>query len=484
MSDDNAAPRSERLGHRTARSMALAYSSYVGGRLLVLVSTAILARLLTPEEFGLVALALLASTVLDRVADFGISEALIIATDDELEERAQTAFRLTMITGGAAALVIAGVSPLLVDFFDQDGLQVLLLLVAANLLIRTIAQTPYALAQRALNFRLRTISELSDVIVRGVVSIVLALSGVGALSLMLGYLAGSITHAVIVWVGGGFRPRRGPSRFGARSMLGFGGKLTALEMMAMVTYNVDNAVVGKVLGSASLGFYQMAYRLPELLVYNLSVVAGRVLYPAFAAVERSDLARAYLLSLRYLLLISLPMATGLVLLAEPFIVTLFGDQWLPAVPAMQAIVILSFSGVVGIPAGTVYKASDRVGLLLVLNIPRAMVFVPGLILFAEEGIVAVALVMAASAAITAVLGLILANRMLNVGPRNMAAAAWPALAATAPTAAVLAVIADVGSDQDVLALTAGGFVGGAVFLGTLRLVAPETLRYVTRHLRG
>jgi PST family polysaccharide transporter len=255
-------------------------------------------------------------------------------------------------------------------------------------------------------------------------------------------------------------------------------------MVAMVTYNVDNAVVGKVLGSAALGYYQMAYRLPELLVYNLSVVAGRVLYPAFAAVERDDLGRAYLLSLRYLLLISLPVATGLVLLAEPFMVTLFGDQWRPAVPAMQAIVALSFAGVVGIPAGTVYKASNRVGLLLLLNIPRALVIVPGLILFAEDGIVAVALVMAVSAGVTALVGLVLASRMLHVAPLGMLRAAAPAVAATAPTAILLAVLARYGHAGDLATLAAGAVLGGLLYLLTLRLVAPDTLRYVISRLRS
>jgi PST family polysaccharide transporter len=476
--------RARHLGQRTARSMALAYGSYVGGRLLVLVSTAILAHLLTPKEFGLVALALLAATFLDRFADFGVAEALVIATDEEVEARSATAFRLSVITGGGVALLIVAVSPLLVDFFDEPHLQVLLLLVSLNLFVRTLAQTPYALAQRALDFRLRTAAELSDVIVRGVVSIVLALSGVGAISLMLGYLAGSLAHAGILLSSPRFRPRRNRTRAGARSMLSFGGKLTALELISAVSYNVDNAVVGSVLGSTALGYYQMAYRMPELLVYNLSVVAGRVLYPAFAAVERAALQRAYLLSLRYLLLVSLPVAVGLVLLARPFVEVLFGEQWLPAVPAMQTIVALAFCGVVGIPAGTVYKATNRVGVLLLLNIPRALVIVPGLVLFADDGIVPVALVMTSGAVVVAILGLVVATRLLGARAVDIARAAAPALAASAPTAVVLALAVEAFEDSPVPALVTGGVAGAIVYLVTLRLVAPGTMRYVVSRLRG
>ena len=465
--------------------MVVAYGSYVGGRLLVLVSTAILAHLLRPSEFGVVALALLASTLLDRVADFGVAEALVIAPDEELEQRSQTAFRLTMITGGAVAVLIAALSGVFASFFDQDQLQELLLLVALNLFIRTTAQTPYALAQRSLNFSVRAVAELSDVLVRGIVSIILAVAGVGAMSLMLGYLAGSISYAVILWWRTHFRPRRGRTGLGARSMLGFGGKLTILEIFSTIQYNIDNAVVGKVLGAASLGYYQMAYRMPELLVYNLSVVAGRVLYPAFAAVdEGTQLVRAYLVSMRYLLVVSIPASTGLVLLARPFIVAVFGHRWLPAVPAMQVIVALSMSGVIGIPAGTVYKATNRVGVLLWLNVPRFIIIGVGLVLFADDGIVAVALVMTTAAVSGALIGIAFASHLLHVRAREIFRAAWPAVVSGVPAAGVFAVAADVFENSPWVALSIGGIAGSLVYVATMMVVAPGVLGYAIDRVRG
>src|SRR3954451_17887332 len=465
--------------------MVVAYGSYVGGRLLVLVSTAILAHLLKPSEFGVVALALLASSLLDRVADFGVSEALVITPDDELDDRAQTAFRLTIVTGGGVAVAIAALSGVLASFFDQPELQSLLLLVALNLFIRTTAQTPYALAQRSLDFRVRAVAELSDVTVRGIASIILALSGVGAMSLMLGYLAGSISYAAILWWRTHFRPRRGKTGLGARSMLGFGGKLTILEVFSTIQYNIDNAVVGKLLGAASLGYYQMAYRMPVLLVYNLSVVAGRVLYPAFAAVEeRSELVRAYLVSLRYLLVVSIPASTGLVLLARPFVELVFGHRWLPAVPAMQGIVALSMSGVLGIPAGTVYKATNRVGVLLWINVPRVAITVIGLVLFTNDGIVAVALVMTSAAVTGAVIGLVLATRLLKIRAREIARAAWPSLVCGVPAVGVFALAADVFADTPWAALVVGGIGGTLVYVATMMLVAPGVLGYAIERVRG
>lgn len=481
---DEVDARRERLSHRTARSMVVAYSSYVGGRLLVLVSTAILAHLLAPRQFGLVALALLAGSVLDGIANFGIAESLVIAPDEELEARSQTAWRMSMAVGTLVAVVIAALSPVVSQFFHQPGLRDLLLLVALNFVVRSLGDTHYALAQRSLNFGLRAGAELTEVVVRGITSIILALCGLGAMSLMLGYLAGVIARTIVLWVGVPFRPRRGHARTGAGVMLRFGGKLTALEVIGTVFYNVDNAVVGKLLGAAALGLYSLGYRMPELLVYNLAVVAQEVLYPAFAAAHRDSLERAFLLSLRFLLVVGLPMAMGLAVLARPFVETLFGHQWEHAVPVMQVLAALALCGVLGIPAGTIYKATNRVGVLIALSVPRALIVLPGLVLFGRHGIVSVAAVMTAGALVAALIGIVLASRLVGVGLRAIGEAATPAVLATIPTTVVVMAVAHAAADSNLVALAASGLLGTVTYLAALRVASPSTVSYALSRLRG
>ena len=119
-------------------------------------------------------------------------------------------------------------------------------------------------------------------------------------------------------------------------MLRFGGTLTGLNLLTAMETNLDFIFIGRFLTASDLGLYSLGFRLPELLILNLSVVAGQVLFPAFASIEREDLNRAFRVSLRYTLMIALPMAAGLAVLAEPFILALFGDQWEGSVPVDAA----------------------------------------------------------------------------------------------------------------------------------------------------
>ena len=162
---------SRSLGTRTLRGMFWAYGSYVGGRLLTLVATAILARLLTPREFGLVALAILFMFLLETLSDLGVSQALVIVKEEDELEQAETVFVWSIALGAAFSIITAAASPLAAAFFDQPGLTALLAVLGLRFFIRSIGATHFALAQKRIDFRPRTAAQLSDVTVRGLTAI-------------------------------------------------------------------------------------------------------------------------------------------------------------------------------------------------------------------------------------------------------------------------------------------------------------------------
>ena len=174
------------LGARTLRGTAWAYGSYIGGQVLVLVSTAILARLLSPADFGLVALALVFILLLDTISDLGLSPALVISTEEELRERANTVFGSTIVLGLVLAALTAALAPLAAAFFDQPDLAPLLAVLGLTFVLRSLGATHYALAQKRLDFRPRTVAEVTGVCARGAIGIALALAGFGPWSLVVG----------------------------------------------------------------------------------------------------------------------------------------------------------------------------------------------------------------------------------------------------------------------------------------------------------
>jgi lipopolysaccharide exporter len=341
-------------------------------------------------------------------------------------------------------------------------------------LLRSFSATHYALAQKRLDFRSRTGGELADVIVRGITSITLAIAGFGAWSLIIGYLAGSVALTVVLWIMVDWTPRLKPKREHLPQMLRFGGMLTAVDISAAVFSNTDYTFIGRVLGASQLGIYTLGFRLPELLIGNMSVVAGRVLFPAFAAIDRASLSRAFQRSLRYTLMFGLPLTAGLAILAHPLIVTAFGYKWEDSVPVMQLLTIYALGTTVGIPAGTAYKASGRAGILLALSVPRTLLAIAAIAIFVDNGIVAVAACLAVITSAVAVIGLALAMKLLSVNAREMWSAIWPALTATGGMTIVLILI-DRAIGSPWLLLAAGGTLGGGTYLALLWLFARDSL---------
>jgi PST family polysaccharide transporter len=462
-----------------------AYGAFVAGRLLVLGALVVLARVLTPEEFGLVALALVVIVVLDTVKDLGVTQALVVDGPGEDGERADTAWTIAVAVGVALALLTAAVSPLVADFFAEPGLVALLPLLAVNVPLRALASSHYAIAQRNLDFRTRTQAELADALVRGVASIALALAGFGAYSLVLGYLVGTLAFDAVLWTKVRLRLRPRIHRGSARRLVGFGSQLTGVDMMAAFNHNVDNAFIGRVLGTTSLGLYSIALRVPELAVRNLGVVAGQILFPAFTATQPEAVGRAFRVSLRLMVLISLPVSVALAVLAEPLVLAFFGDQWLGSIDALRVIAITAFASTVSVPAGSAYKAAGRGGLLLMLSVPRAVLLVFALVLFIDGGIVAVAICQAVITALMAVAGLVVARTVLGVGLRQSAGAMGVAVVPSAALGLAAAGAAALLDGTGAWPMLLGGSIaGGLAFLVTLRLTAPSVVTEVLGRVRG
>ncbi|MGB2710048.1 MAG: lipopolysaccharide biosynthesis protein, partial [Conexibacter sp.] len=426
------------VGRRTLRGMLWAYGSYVGGRVLLLVSTVILARVLTPEDFGLVALALTFMTFLDTVRDLGLGQALIVSKPQELAARAQTVFSWSIAIGAVLSALTAAGAPFVAAFFHGGAeLTALIAVLGLNFLLRSLGATHYALARKELDYRTRTFAELADVLSRGGVSIALALLGFGPWSLVIGYLVGTSSLVVAVWSLVPFRPRPRFSRAHLRELLTFGGTLTLVDIGSAVAHEMDYLFVGRVLGATDLGLYTIGFRLPELLIVNLAIVAGNVLFPAYSLLDPARLRDAFLLSLRYTALVVLPMAVGLAVLARPVILALFGPKWEPSIEVMQVLAIYAVVVTLNIPAGTVFKATGKAWILFALTVPYVISQFAVLLIFADRGIVAVAACMAGTQAAWMGITWLIASRQLQVPlRRSLRAIAAPAAAAAGMGAAL------------------------------------------------
>jgi lipopolysaccharide exporter len=462
------------LGTRTLRGMFWAYGSFAGVRLASFLTTAVLARVLAPRDFGVIALAMTFMAFLDMLQGLGVGQALVVADADQVAEQADSAFALSAGMGLVLCVLAAALGPVAAASFHEHALVLILPALGLTFLLYGLGSTHYALAMREIDFRSRTVAEIADAVVRGGVGVTLAFAGAGVWSLVAGYVAGSLAMTVALWRLVAWRPRWSLRRAHVRRLLGFGGALTGVAIMGALLAQFDNAVVGRVLGATQLGFYSVANRLPYLFIISLASATGQVLYPAFASLSREELARAFVTALRYTAMVAFPLTAGLIVLARPVTLVVFGAHWSPAVAATRVLCLWALMSPVSMVCGNAFKARGRAGLLLALAVPQAIALIVGSLALVHHGIVAVAWVQATIAIVAQALTLWLACRMIAVPvPRALAAMAGPALACVG-LAAVLLGITHVVSNPWLAVLAAGG-AGVAVYLVLLRVLARDLL---------
>ena len=210
-----------------------------------------------------------------------------------------------------------------------------------------------------------------------------------------------------------------------------------MNVIGAVLATGDDLIVAGALGTTALGLYSIAYRIPDLLIKNMSNVAGQVLFPAMTTLDRGSLPAGLLRSLRYAAMVALPLAVGVGVLAEPLVLVLFGDQWRGAITAMQVMALWTVMTPIDMTIGTAYKSIGRADLLLKLAIPRLLILLPSIALVADHGIVAVAWCQAAVAIGSTWVGMLIATRILDLTGRQIWSAVWPPALAAACLGGVL-----------------------------------------------
>lgn len=480
MSDDS------KLATTTVWSLMWAFLATAGAKLSWLVALALLARILSPEEFGLFAFGLVYVTYAETVGDLGTGSALVY-TPRRVEESAQVTFLFNLAMGAFWFTVTQLAAPWVADFFNNPAGEPILRALAWSFVIKGLGNTHDALCRKRMRFKARLVPELLLALGKAVLAVALALAGFGVWSLVWGQLLGVTLWTLALWRVVPWRPSWSWPREAVLPLVRYGRGIVAVDVLAGIVHHADLVVVGRMIGTAALGFYQIASRVPEMTVTLAVWVTSHVLFPAFSKLHASGsgLRQGFLAALRWISLLTVPAATGLFLVAEPLVLTLFGEQWRPAVPVLEALAVYTGIRSLGSHAGDVLKATGRPGLLAGLGVVKALVLVPALVLAAPYGTVAVAAALAGVTALTALLNLFVVSRVASIPLPEIARAPGQALAAGALMAAAVWLAGRAtGALAEPLELTVLVVTGVGVYAAALRLLAPDTVRQAIDTFRG
>jgi O-antigen/teichoic acid export membrane protein len=448
------------LAQQTLKGVFWSYSTFLGGKVLTFLSTIILARLLLPEQFGLIGYCLITIQYLDILNSAGIDNSLI-ARRENVEEAANAAFVANILLGFISFGLAWVIAPFAAVFFKTQELVPILRLMGLSLPLSGLGMVPDTLLQRHLRFRTRMLPEISKNLIKGLVSVILAWMGMGVWSLVWGQLAGTFIATVLAWILAGWRPTW---RFDAKvtfEIATYGFHIMLLEIAGAFRSNVDYLLVGRILGAAALGYYTMSYRIPELLIRSVNVVVGRVSLPvmSIAQRDREQLRSFYFGYLRSLSMIIFPVAVGLALTAPTFIPLFLSKKWSPAViPTMLISLALGIAAMGFIP-GVLYKATGRPELLSRLNIFKVPLAFVALWYSTRWGINGVAAGQIAISIFSLFLDTLVANYVMRYSTKDLIGALAPTFWSALGMALALLVVIRVLPFSGILAFSLLVFTG-------------------------
>lgn len=433
----HAAPPPEKpLGGTVLRGLVWLGGVRWAAQLFTWASTLVIARLLAPEDYGLVALATVLTGFLEVITDMGLGSALVQARD--LTKRdVEATMGVTCWLGAGAAVLVALSAPLWAHLQGDPRIIPIVQALAVGVLLTTSAAVPYSMLHRRLAFGLVARAQF----VRGLVAAAVTLAGAFVLqsywALVVGFLAGKVVFTVmLIWAEPAVPRLPGPdTRVG--KLLRFGGILTADRILNYARTNIDVALVGALLGTRMVGLYVMATSLARLPLEKLGSAFEPVAYPTFARL-RSDAPalRRYFLGLSLgTMAIALPACLGLIVTARVLVPTILGMQWNAVVLPLQ---IAALATPLAFHLGLVtslFNALGRVDLSLRVTTLTSVLTIAAVFVSVKFGIAAVAAASGIAFAVIWVYAEILALRMIELRWREMARTLLPALSASLGMAA-------------------------------------------------
>jgi len=327
-------------------------------RLIGLISVLFLARLLTPEDFGIVTLASLVVAVLDALTDFRFGQALVHYQDATIDEY-NTAWTFNVIRGAAVAAVLVGGAPLFAEIFrDPRLIQVLHILAVVAILdglqnIGTIQFTKDIRFDR--DFRLKLIPRLGTF----VITVTLAYLWRSYWALIAGMVAGRVISLIVSYAMHPYRPRL--CIWAWRRLFAFSSWLMGGQVISLINQRLEQFLIGAFLSPALVGIYNVAYELAAMATTELVGPAAQALFPGFSQIanDQARLRQAYEKSVQFVVAIGTPLGIGLALVAPEFIVIVLGPKWIEAILPLRVLSVMFSISVLALASTGLLPAIGR-----------------------------------------------------------------------------------------------------------------------------
>ncbi|WP_432286141.1 lipopolysaccharide biosynthesis protein [Aminobacter sp. BA135] len=351
----------QQLGRIALRGGALTAAAQAIKIGIQFVSVVVLARMLAPEDFGLVASVGPIIAFVGLFQNLGLQQAVIQRPEISRQQLNQV-FWISALAGLICTIVIAALSPAVSAFYADGRMTGITLAAAMPLLLGSLAALPLALMNRNLQFGQLAINDVATALAGLGAAIAAAYAGLGYWSLVIGPAAGAVVTLAGAWLATRWKPGR-PSIKVEREILSFGANLTGFNLVNFFSRNLDNILIGKFSGPVELGYYDRAYKLLLFPLQNINQPLSRLMVPLLSRVQddKPRFRELYLRTNWLLAFITVPGIAALTIAAEPVVSILFGERWLGVAPIFAWLGIAGLMQPVSSTTGWIFICQGKTG---------------------------------------------------------------------------------------------------------------------------
>lgn len=360
--------------NRTLVNFIWRFAERCGAQLVTFIVSIVLARILSPSDYGTIALVTVFTTILQVFIDSGLSTALIQKKDaDDLDF--SSVFYFNFIVCLILYIIMFVSAPCIADFYKDSNLITIIRVISLTLIISGVKGVQQSYVSRNMLFKRFFFSTLGGTIFSAVLGIIMAYAGFGVWAIVFQQLSNNAIDTLILWITVKWRPIKKFSWIRLKHLLSFGWKMLASSLLDTVYNNLRNMIIGKLYTSADLAFYNQGDKFPKLIVTNINTSIDSVLLPTMSNeqdnhVRVKDMTRRAIKISTYIMA---PLMIGLAFCAKPIVQIVLTDKWLPCVPYLQIFCISYLFWPIHTANLNAIKAMGRSDLFLKLEVIKKFI---------------------------------------------------------------------------------------------------------------
>lgn len=454
------------------------FGERIAAQVVSFIISVVLARILLPEEYGIISMVLVFINIANVFVSNGLGEALVQKKDSD-ETDFSTMFYCSLTFSLLLYAVLFILAPLIADFYRTDELVWVLRILAIKIPISAISTIQHAYVSKHMIFKKFFFSTLGGTLVSGIVGIVMAISGFGVWALVMQYLANTTIDTVVLFFTVPWHPQLLFSKKSAKELIGFGWKLMAASLINTLYSELRSLVIGRVYTSADLAYYNKGNQIPNLVITNIDTSIGKVVFPAMVQ-ENSDRERLKQISRRAMKTTSFlifPILVGLFFVAKPVILLLLSEKWLPAVPYLQIACFYWACQPFQTTNWQIIKAVGRSDLCFKLEIIKKIIGVSLVLISMKISVHAIAVSAALFGLISMIINIIPNKKLIGYSILEMAVDMAPSLGIALIMGGVVWLVSLI-NVSTIISLSLQAVVGAVTYIGLAVISKNDSLSYL------